>query len=477
MRRPRQTAAHDALDPLRQTEAEAAAALHRLTVARENLDEEAARAKTELDRLSADIERLSADETRERELFKDADEAIVTLAREEEGLKAREASEAERLETAAHDMNESAAQLEAAEKALEEKSAEAAEIDARRRSVANAISETERRLEKITQQISQLRAERENITLNDDQRRALEEAEAKFTTAEEASRAAEQAFHRAEEERMTAQEEEQAERGPHQKAEQSLSEINAECEALKRVLETGANSADGETWPTLIESIEVEPGYENALAAALGDDLSAALDPAAPVYWSTMLSSDANVTLPQGAAPLSRFVKAPAQLMRRLTAIGVVEPMLGARLHGTLPSGVRLVSRDGDLWRWDGFVARAEAKTAAAIRLEQRNRLSALAGDLETARNRAAEAKALHTAAHEKVVKRQIIEREARSLFTDARRAFDNARTALTNLEREHERTSARIASIDENLQRLNDDKAEVTENLETVACGSSSFT
>ncbi|MEX0645007.1 MAG: hypothetical protein WD076_06840, partial [Parvularculaceae bacterium] len=41
-----QTDAHEALDPLRKAEAEAAAALHRLTIARENLDEEARRAAT-----------------------------------------------------------------------------------------------------------------------------------------------------------------------------------------------------------------------------------------------------------------------------------------------------------------------------------------------------------------------------------------------------------------------------------------------
>ncbi len=465
-----QTAAHEALDPLRQAEAEGAAALHRLTVARENLDEEAERAKTELNRLSADIERLSTDEARESELYKDADEAINTLAREEEGLKAREASESQRLEDAAQEMRDRAGDLEAAEKKLEAKNTEAAEIDARRRAIADTISATERRKEKIAQQIHELTVEREKITLNDEQRRALEAATAKFTAAEKATRAAEQAFHRAEEERVAAQEEEQAERGPQQKADQSLSEINAECEALKRVLNTNANGADGETWPTLIESVEVQPGYENALAAALGDDLSAALDPAAPAYWSDAHHHQRPETLlPPEAAPLSRFVKAPAQLMLRLAAIGVVQSELGARLQGSLNSGARLVSREGDLWRWDGFVARAEAKTAAAIRLEQRNRLTALAQDLNIARERAEEARAKYAAAHEKVVKRQIIEREARSLFTDARRTFDNARTALSNLEREHERTSARIASIDENLQRFSDDQNETNGQLEAA--------
>ena len=463
-----QSEAHDALDPLRQAEAEAAAGLHRLTVARENLDEEAARAEAELNRLSAEIERLNADKVREKELLTDAEEATATLDREEEGLKAREASEADRLAAAADAMKESADQLTAVEQAFEAKSTEAAEIDAKRRAIIASIDEAARRLEKIAGQIFELDSERANITLTEEQSKALEEATARFTAAEEASRAAEAAFHRAEEERTSAQEEEHALRGPRQKAEQSLSEITAECEALKRVLE--ANGAGD--WPSLIESIEVQPGYENALAAALGDDLAAALDSTAPIYWSSAGSvpfDDTTVDLPAGVAPLSRFVKAPSQLAKRLNAIGVVAPELGSRLQNSLPNGVRLVSKEGDLWRWDGFIARADAKTAAAIRLEQRNRLHALADDLKTAETRAEEAKRIHDEAHEKVTRRQDVEREARTLFTDARRAFDAARAALTALEREHERASARIASIDETVTRLKEDAAD-TEQLQATA-------
>ena len=65
-------------------------------------------------------------------------------------------------------------------------------------------------------------------------------------------------------------------------AEQSVTEIDAEREALRKVLATD----DADEWRPLIEQIDVEPGYENALAAALGDDLTAATDNAAPAHWS-----------------------------------------------------------------------------------------------------------------------------------------------------------------------------------------------
>ena len=38
-------------------------------------------------------------------------------------------------------------------------------------------------------------------------------------------------------------------------------------------------------------------------------------------------------------------------------SVGVVERSNGAHLSGALKPGQRLVSREGDLWRWDGFAA------------------------------------------------------------------------------------------------------------------------
>ncbi|MEE2693003.1 MAG: chromosome segregation protein SMC [Pseudomonadota bacterium] len=453
-----QAAAHEALDPLRLSEAEAAAALHRLTVAREALDDEAARARAELERLSGEIARLKSDIARETELNRDAEQAVASLSQEEDTLKAREASEASRLAAAADAMAETAERLAGAERAFDAKSQEAAEIDAQRRAIAGAVEDAERRARKIASQTEELTGERSRIAPTPEQAQALEEASARFTAAEEAARAAEAAFHRAEEERGLAQEKEAALRAPRQEAEKALSEIKAEADALRRVLE----AQTGGDWPALIERVEVEPGYENALAAALGDDLGAALDDAAPAHWSAIGESSAPGTaLPGGVSPLAAFVKAPQRLARRLAAIGVADAAQGETLMASLAPGQRLVSREGDLWRWDGFVSRAEAKTAAAIRLEQRNRLAALGAELDQASARAEDASAAHRAASDEFVRRQTIEREARSLLSDARRAFDAVRVRLNEIEREHARAASRIASIDEALARLADDNAD----------------
>ena len=62
--------------------------------------------------------------------------------------------------------------------------------------------------------------------------------------------------------------------------------------------------------------------------------------------------------LPEGAEPLSAFVRGPLELSRRLAQIGVVASREdGDRLKERLSPGQRLVTKEGDLWRWDGFVS------------------------------------------------------------------------------------------------------------------------
>lgn len=459
-----QTNAHDALDPLRQTEAEAAAALHRLTVAREGLDEEARRAEAELARLNGDIERLSSDIDRERGLLGDAQSATERQSAEAALLAENETSEQSRIASAADAMTIAAERLANTERAFEDKSAEAAEIDARRRTISENIAVAERRLEKIEDQAKAFREERDFINPTEAQADALSTANANFTAADEAATRAEAAFHRAEEDRQSAEQRETSLRGPLRQAEQSLTEIDAEREALRKILAVN----DSEDWRPLLEDIDVEPGYENALAAALGDDLSAATDTDAPAHWSRDDGASADA-LPFGANALSQKVRAPQQLQRRLAAIGIVDRDDLHRLKATLRPGQRLVTREGDLVRWDGFVSRADAKTAAAVRLEQRNRIVALEQDVESAHARVETAQSEYDAAANALQNNQRIEREARARFTEARKNLDTARSALAALEREHERATARISAIDENLTRLSADKAETEQSLETL--------
>ena len=93
----------------------------------------------------------------------------------------------------------------------------------------------------------------------------------------------------------------------------------------------------------------------------------------------------ADPSLPGGVEALAAHIEAPAELTRRLKQIGVVPRERGAELASQLKAGQRLVSLEGDLWRWDGFVAAAHAPSGAARRLAERARLVEIETELEQA--------------------------------------------------------------------------------------------
>src|SRR6202041_1145042 len=109
----------------------------------------------------------------------------------------------------------------------------------------------------------------------------------------------------------------------------------------------------------------------------------------APAHWSLGSGDSDDPALPDGVEALAGLVKAPPALHRRLVQIGIVARDDGERLRALLRVGQRLVSREGDLWRWDGFVSAAEAPTPAARRLAEKNRLGDLMREGETARQAA----------------------------------------------------------------------------------------
>ncbi len=118
----------------------------------------------------------------------------------------------------------------------------------------------------------------------------------------------------------------------------------------------------------MIDHVSVEKGYEKALGAALGDDLDAPVDASRADALDRNCCRGRRPALPDGAEPLSKYVKAPAQLARWLSQIGVVERDAGVRLAAHLKTGQRLVSREGDLWRWGRLCRRrARAHRARAV--------------------------------------------------------------------------------------------------------------
>src|SRR5205807_426880 len=109
--------------------------------------------------------------------------------------------------------------------------------------------------------------------------------------------------------------------------------------------------------------------------------------------------------------------------------------------------GQRLVSADGDLWRWDGFAAAANAPTAAARRLAAKNRLADLDAELVTARSDAEGKRRAVEAADTELAAALAAETAARNQRREAQQQADGARDAHAAAEREANRLTARISA------------------------------
>ena len=204
-----------------------------------------------------------------------------------------------------------------------------------------------------------------------------------------------------------------------------------------------------------MDAISVTEGYEKALGAALGDDLDAPVGSSAPMHWGGAALDPSDPHLPDGVMALSEYVKAPEELQRRLAQIGVVERADGPHLASMLKPGQRLVSREGDFWRWDGFAVAAHAPTGAARRLAERGRLQAIESELAAARTDVDGKRGIVEAAEAALATAAAAETEARAHWRDAQHRTDAAREQHAAAEREISRNAARLSALQEARQRI----------------------
>jgi chromosome segregation protein len=441
-------AAGEKIPALRENEARAAAALQRLVIARETLENEEARAKERIAELERRLVQLEEDTVRERALVADAEAALGRLAAEEELLAQGTQAAAERRKNVDERVAAADAAVVAVEARFGELTSALADLAARRRELEGAVREQTERLERIDRELGNIGAGlaaaqsgRPDVAVL---AQALANAQAAVAEAEKAAVAAE-AAHAAARDRY------EASRGPLAEAEQNLQRLETETRTLMKLLAVESKNM----WPPVMDSIAVEKGYELALGAALGDDLDAPTDRSAPMHWTGVAVDPSDPPLPDGVEPLSKHVKAPLELARSLAQIGVVARADGAKLAAKLKSGQRLVSREGDLWRWDGYVAAAHAPTGAAQRLAHRSRLADIDAESKVARAEVEARRQAMMAARAEVAAAAAAEADARLRWRDRQREADAARELHAAAEREIGRHAARISALTEAQTRL----------------------
>ncbi len=459
--------ANEALKPLRDKEAEAAAAVHRLTLARENLDAEEERARQAKEKLEGRKNQISSDMAREKNLEKDSAEAITRLEAEKLELIEASKQDAPTIEKLLANVNSLQTEVNSLQ----------ADFDTETQKVAAAVAESNTLTQQITSETEHLERMKSRLAEFEKEKQVLEIALSAIGDSPQSNQSLEDGiaslnqlasqYDALEASRLAADSQERENQQSLKTAESDVTHLKAEETALLRLLET---ASEGE-WPAIIEGLKVKAGYEVALGAALGDELEAPTDPEAPVFWSDNAAKKISQGFPDELETLNKFVSGQESLKARLSQIAVVSQEIGDKLQPVLKPGQRLVSRDGDLWRWDGYVRKAGATTAAAVRLEQRNRLQEIQADLvekqeslEKARKNLDQASEKSKISQEALTKCRAEQRELeqsvsklRALHAEETRVAAAKQSRLTSLNESENELRSEISSLEASLGEKHD--------------------
>jgi chromosome segregation protein len=458
-----QAEAAEKLQPLRDEEAARAAVLHRLSVERDALEREESRAKARQAELETRLAQASRDLAREEEHIAEAEGMLRGLG--EEGRRLAVASSRDREEPQLRGAAARAKEiLDAAEQALRQATTALAEARAERGRLDGEKTEIELRGARLEAQLGELEQE---LTSRETERGSETKLGGLNTVLAELSatvQGIETELQAAEADQEETQAAETRARALASTAKLASQELETELATLTKLL------APVHDWSPIVEEIKVTAGYEQALGAALGDDLDAASEETAPSHWRLTSAAGDDPVLPAGAVPLSNFVKGPAVLSRRLQQIGVVEAAHGRALQMQLRPGQRLVSRNGDLWRWDGYSLQAGTASAAGARLIERSRLAALETESARAQRRAAETDAELVGAIAKAeaagLKTKALRQEAKEAHTE----LDRTRDQIAAAEHEAQATSKELGALAEALTRTRAGLDEARQHASRVA-------
>jgi len=446
-----------ALPALREAEARAAAGLQRLTNARETLDREEQRAKDRVAELDRRLTQFAADVEREQQHAADADVALARLEVEDGELKDEIRQRVELRGGVDERVAEAEATLADAERLFAELTTALAQLTARRNQFEASVRGHRDRLARLDSEIAGVQGEIDRLAQQTIAAGDLDALTAAMENAQQTLAESEAGVAAFESAHVDARQRLEAARAPLSEADKRVQRLETEARTISKLV----NGESKNLWPPIIDGISVAKGYEKAIGAALGDDLDAPVDPSAPMRWTDVGAHDGDPALPDGVESLATHVTAPPELARRLKQIGVVARERGNELVAKLATGQRLVSLEGDVWRWDGFVAAAHAPTGAARRLAERARLVEIENELEQARiDAAVKRQALDTAESE-LKAAAAAETAARESLRATRREVDAARERHATTEREINRHGSRKSALAEAHSRLTADRAE----------------
>ena len=396
--------------------------------------------------------RLEEDRVEADRLTTDAAEALQRLEKDLAASEKALAEDEARRPTLAAKLDDTERAGRAAELALARATADHAGVEAEWRVAGAEVDQAENRLARLDKEKRRQDDLRASLSDSGDPDAAVAEAQA-------AADAAARRLSRLREEMEAQRARKQGLQDARDAAADALSAVQAELagiereyQALDRDRQAREKQAAGrQGLPAALDKVRAAPGYERALAAVLGRDAKAPLgSPEGGAEGRFWTGGDAPAAV---ADSLARHVTdCPPQLAARLALVHVAESDDGR----DLAPGEWLVTTDGALRRWDGFVARGQG-AAEAARLEAANRLAELEAELPARRAAREEAQAAQQTAQDEL---SALQRELVATERAVGEAAEGERQALRALD-QAEAARERIAARLEELRQSEADLAE----------------
>ena len=382
-----QLEAQEALNPLREAEKLEAINMRQFQSTLEKLDKEEMHLKELQARLKQQIEICLQDKKTEGERVEESERDLRKLVAEKQMIENRPLKQSQEEEDAVREsVLWKTKALGEAESLLDKQNQTLAQSQARVQSLQNERNQLMTQKEKIANELNihsaqhkKINTQKQNIlgkshVADGDDLPKMMEAE------NDAKRKLDDALDRL----NRANDKVQKALLPYQKASAKTARLLGEQAILSALFATDENHS----FSSLCDEVKFTKGFESVFAYVLGDALQASFDDKAPAFWRLLSNEEDELPpLPQKVLPAINFIQASKKvkhiLHKSLSQIGIVERQDGARLQNKLHNGQILVSREGDVWRWDGYCARSDAKNATMRLSPQRGRFDIVNDELE----------------------------------------------------------------------------------------------
>ena len=158
-------------------QASAAAELHRITVARDNLAIEEQRIQDATDQSRQRLEQIAKDRERAIAFAADATSTVKRLSAEQGEIDTTRSAETEERTAAAEALAAANTQVEETETALNTATALVADIDAQRNGLTHRIGDLEQRLDRMTRRAEEIERQRAELDADQQDNTTVDEAE------------------------------------------------------------------------------------------------------------------------------------------------------------------------------------------------------------------------------------------------------------------------------------------------------------